>query len=887
MHHSSRSLKLASLPFLLVFLPAVSFAQSQQLFFEPPPYTSCFGGDGAQVVADFNQDGKLDLACADGTVLLGNGDGTFRTGTPLSVGGFFIAAADFNSDGKLDLLLTGNYAALYVLLGKGDGTFQPAVGTATGTAMENPVVADVNGDGKLDVLGLSNNPAFLFEFLGHGDGTFASAVQIPVGSVNPFGPMISADFNGDGKADVAISGSANGGNAVGVLLGNGDGTFQPPVVTSLPQPPTNMAKGDFNNDGKLDLVVGSFSGGGTSLCLGNGDGSFQPPLLVAPFGGNLGVADFNGDGSLDLAIAASFEVIFLGNGNGTFTSTESYLGGGLSTVGDFNGDGKPDLATGNNVLLGSGNGVFQGNPAVIAGGYVLTAGVTGDFNGDGIADIAVTNGAGLNGGTAVSLLLSEGTGKFLLGNSYGLSLPTYAIATSDLNGDGKLDLVVIAADFNSWSLNVLLGNGDGSFGSPIVFLQAVPNNDLGQIVIADFNGDHKPDVAVLSNSELAIFLGNGDGTFASPVSYFAGSDPSRLAAADFNNDGNVDVAVASAVGLAILLGKGDGTFQPATFSSQLTGLSAVADLNLDGNADLIDSTQVLLGKGDGTFGNPIPTGGQFGSLALADVNGDGLLDLVTAYPNTNLHPLQVSLGHGDGTFASPISVISLNGETQFLLAADFNGDGKPDLAVPMSAGVVTLLNITQPGPTLSASTLSPATVAAGASATSTITIRPANGFNATVALSCSSITLNGAPATTAPPACSFSPASIPNSLGRSILTISTTAASATLTPPAMHPSGLLYALWLPIGGMALIGAGVSSRAHGKWLLILVFCVMLSGLIFLAACGGGNGGSGGGGGTPGGGGGGGSAGTPAGAYTITIKAAAGSIVNTTNVTLTVQ
>jgi FG-GAP-like repeat/FG-GAP repeat len=987
MSSSSGSCKLASLLLLLMLSPAIAHAQTQTLFFQPPSYPSCIGT--SQVVADFNRDGKLDLACPDGTVLLGNGDGTFRTSTPLSASGEFIAAADFNGDGKIDLLFTGNFAAVYVFLGNGDGTFQPATVTLTGTAIFYPAVADVNGDGKPDVLGLSNNPSVLFEFLGRGDGTFAGAVQIPVGSFNPFGPMTSGDFNGDGKADVVVSGSVNSGYGLGVLLGNGDGTFKPPVVTPLQQPlNVEIATGDFNRDGKLDLLIGSYgvSSSETSLLLGNGDGSFQPPLLVAPYDGNVGVADFNGDGNLDLAIAASFEAIFLGNGNGTFTSGDSYLGGTLLSVpGDFNGDGKPDLATGNSVLLGNGDGTFQGNPAVIAGGYVLFAGVTGDFNGDGIPDIAVTNGSiPINGvlGTSVYVLLGDGTGKFLVTNSYDLSLPTEAIATSDLNGDGKLDLVVISGgnNGNPWTLNVLLGNGDGSFGSPLSFAQGVPINDNAQIVIADFNGDHKPDLAVLSNGELAIFIGNGDGTFASPVSYFAGSGPSLLVAADFNNDGSVDVAVSSSAGLVILIGKGDGTFQPATFSGQTCGVSAVADLNGDGNADLVcdGGSTVLFGKGDGTFGNAMPTGAFGGdAVVVADVNGDGKLDLVNTLQS---HSAEALLGNGDGTFGGPIPVTPPFLYAAFLLAADFNRDGKPDLAVNLSGGVVTFLNVSQPGFTLSASALSPPTVTAGGSAsstvtaaptwgfkgsvslscgklpvgancgfnpvslvgasgtsaltittaattapgtypvsvngasgslqhsallslvvqqapgftisaaalspapvlpggsaTSTITVATTGGFNAGVTLSCSSITLNGATATTAPPTCSFNPASVPSGAGTSTLTVSTTASSALLTPPAMRRSGLFYALWLPIGGLALIGAAVSSGSRRRKLLgMLLVCLMLSGVLFLAACGGGGSGNGGG-----------SAGTPAGTYTITVKGTAGSVSNTATVTLTVQ
>jgi hypothetical protein len=178
---------------------------------------------------------------------------------------------------------------------------------------------------------------------------------------------------------------------------------------------------------------------------------------------------------------------------------------------------------------------------------------------------------------------------------------------------------------------------------------------------------------------------------------------------------------------------------------------------------------------------------------------------------------------------------------------------------------------------LAASAPSPATVTAGGSATSKVTVTVAQNFTSAVTLSCSKIMLNGSAATTMPPTCSFNPASLPNGSGSSTLTISTTGRSALLAPAWTRRSGLFYAIWLPIGGVALIGSTFGSRKK-KLLVILAVCLMLSGLFFLAACGGssGNGGGGGGGG-----------GTPAGTYTITVTGSAGSSAINTNITLVVQ
>jgi len=303
-------------------------------------------------------------------------------------------------------------------------------------------------------------------------------------------------------------------------------------------------------------------------------------------------------------------------------------------------------------------------------------------------------------------------------------------------------------------------------------------------VLADFNGDHILDLALVQNyASMVIFFGNGDGTFQAPVSYFAGEEPVALAAADFNNDGKTDAAVLSEAGLGILLGNGNGTFQNPTFYA--TGITSHANNgalfagDLDGGniIDLIGETdfgeQVFWGKGDGTFTALAPVN-SLNVQVLADLNGDGKLDTAAGGA--------IQLGNGDGTFGSPITLMTwykfcCGGGIS--AAADFNGHSLPDLAVNTESngagGIIFLLNNTAPGFEISASPLSPATVVAGGSASSTVTLAPIAGFNGTVSLSCAGLP-GGA-------GCLFKPPSVPGGSGTSQLTITTSSATGGGTYP--------------------------------------------------------------------------------------------------------
>ena len=883
---------------LLILSNSITSAQTQAIFLQPPVYP----GTGVTAPGDFNQDGKLDLVTADGTVLLGNGDGTFRKSTPLSVSNpnlNSIAVADFNGDGKPDVLFNSTSTTdLYVFLGKGDGTFQLSAANI-GVFLSDFAVADVNGDHIPDVVGTVANGSgtTVWMFLGKGDGTFVVPGTSFSASGIPIGLLLLGDFNSDGKIDIALTGPGSGtaAESVGVMLGDGHGNFQSPIISTGVINSQEMIAGDFNGDGQLDLVISSFNAPfETYLLLGNGNGHFQAPAVAGSQEGVIAAADLNGDGILDLAIGTPPSVdILLGKGDGTFLPAGNYLYGFFQTApdvssivaADFNGDGKTDLAAQGTVLLGHGDGTFSGNPFVQTSSNLVSqvigqGGVTGDFNSDGKPDVVSFTQ------DSFSVSLGDGTGKLSLAHTYVLTGTIQTLATASLRNNGIADLVIITTDpSGNWTLNVMLGNGNGSFGAATPFPQGVPfSQSEPAIALADFNGDHFADLVALSNGQVEVFLGKGDGTFGPGTSYFAGTGPGSLLAADFNNDGHIDLAVSSGAGLGILLGKGDGTFNSVSFSTVqgLGLLLTAADFNRDGNVDLITGTigqLILLGKGDGTFTAQSvfqnkETAGNTILAGAADFNGDGKLDLFGVQDQGYMW---MTFGNGDGTFVESPILIG-NGNMYLALVADFNVDHRPDLAVgdstntgdrhgTISTGVTTLLNVStppsSPGFHVSAAPLSPSNLSAGGSATSTITVSPVSGFNGDVTFSCSSITLNGSPATTMAPVCSFSPNPVKGASGATTLKIATTAASARSILPVEHHFSMGFAMGLPVISMAI---GLGFRNSRKRLLgFTALILLLSSLLLAASCGGGGGSTGGVGSKSGG--------TPPGAYTIIVTASA--------------
>ena len=328
-----------------------------------------------------------------------------------STGTRSIVTADFNRDGRLDLAVANQESNdLNILLGNADGTFQTPVNYAIGSGPQSVTFGDLNEDGNLDLVTANEDSNDVTILLGNGDGTFQSALSYPVGSFPHY--VAVGDFDCDGKLDLAVANTRSA--SVSVLLGYGDGTFHSATNYAAGSGPWDVALGDLNADGAIDLVVTDFTGNSFSVLLGNRDGTFQTPQITGvstnPY--FLVLGDFNGDRKLDLVLtysASNYVAILLGNGNGTFQSAVNYETGqspSEPTVGDFNGDNKLDLIVpvqGNNsvsLLLGNGDGTLQPG-STYATGNAPTVITAGDFNSDGRLDIAVANYSSNN----VSILL--------------------------------------------------------------------------------------------------------------------------------------------------------------------------------------------------------------------------------------------------------------------------------------------------------------------------------------------------------------------------------------------------------------------------------------------------------------------------------------------------
>lgn len=315
--------------------------------------------------------------------------------------------------------------------------------------------------------------------------------------------LITADVNGDGRLDV-VAGSAG---EIAVLLGNGDGTFQPQVSVAGTTGAGTLAAGDFNRDNKLDLVY-SIAGTSTfAIVAGNGDGTFSAPQLHSAGTALSGIAvgDFDGDGKLDLAMANGGDgttgntiLVLLGNGDGTFKVPVSYtVGNGPVAIvaGIFTGSGKLDLAVSNakdgtvSVLVGNGDGTFQTQVVTqpVSAGQTMAA---ADFNRDGHLDLAVASLQGTG-----TVLLGNGDGTFQYKPSLGLNLSIpAAIVAADFSGDGIPDLLIAEEDF---LLLEEIGNGDGTFQPQPTFATAAGTFGTPLVLATgDFDGDGVPDFVV-------------------------------------------------------------------------------------------------------------------------------------------------------------------------------------------------------------------------------------------------------------------------------------------------------------------------------------------------------------------------------------------------------
>ena len=850
-------------PDIVTAPPAVTFLSATQI-----------GADGAATYpvasGDFNGDGWPDVvtlaqntASSTGTylvVVLNSGLGTFSTPivTPVSFGaGDFIIVADVNKDGKDDVVLV-HPNSMDVLISNGNGTFA-APQTFT-TRIDSPVAAafwDVNHDQILDVVivdGKSKQAAYL---LGNGQGGFGSPQMTSFPAQVSLGVL--ADVDADGNLDLVTNNTLYPGDGKGVFLAgipfqSNDGQNAGAALSD------SVAVGDLTGDGLLDVVTANGNWNTVSVFLNHGgrklvqDGaslwSGNEPISLA-------IADVNWDGKPDLIVTNAAESdfsVFLGKGNGAFLPpiTEYAIGGSPSTrpvLADFVGNGDVDVVLSDNqssvvLALGNGDGTFQAAPVTNvvvppgssnSGGAISIA--SADFNGDGVPDFVVGQSS-TSPGLGLVVFLTKSGGSLGKGVVYAQNDALSYVAVGDLYQDGKADIV--ASNWATGAVEVLRGNGDGTFQSPTsIPLPGITNG----LVVADLNGDGWPDVALAGkDSVVYILLNDGKGSLALKRTYPISGVGYELVAADFNKDGKLDLAIAmtGTSQVAILLGNGDGTFSAApdydTTLSSPYGIAA-GDINGDGFPDLVvtspsaGSIAVAIGNGDGTFNapsiypasslqsqlNPSP-----GEVALSDVNEDGNLDIV--YANSGYSSVGVLLGDGSGNFYGP-SEFPAGGGSLAVAIADLNNNGWPDVVTAdvHFTGVSVLYNTTasQPAPgfTMAAKPLA-VQVSPGGTATTAISLLSSNGFIGSVQLECQNL----------PNAlsCAFTPSVLHVVEGAAVssqLTISATQSTAALLGSGQ---GFMALAMIPILGGVLFWRGPRAISKAALLVLLASLMLFSG-----------------------------------------------------------
>lgn len=683
--------------------------------------------------ADFNRDQISDLvvsSSSDLVVLLGREDGSYGAprltvpGPPDSSSIPAVTTLDLNQDGNLDLATsilsaitpTGGISQLSVFYGDGVGGFAPPRQVSFAGGAASLAAGDVNKDGKID-LAATRGDSNLLLFLNDGQGGLNPPREL-IGQSSPFSIGLTrleiSDLDGDGKLDILAAGHER---SAAVFKGDGAGGFTARLIDSISFGTEQTAIGDFNGDGRLDLVglTRRFENDELIEYLNNGAAQFTaqpgaPSPNLQYSSGEILVDDFNRDGKSDVLVPALQLHLFLASPDGRLTTSLNYILDNAIrfdyATGDSNGDGRLDLfILANFGMLSIAPGQEQGlaAPRAFAAAKETRDVAAADFNRDGRMDLAVTNG-----GDSVSLLIGDGRGGFTSSDPIRVSDATGLgrLVVRDFNLDQNADFAIL--DASNRKIRILLGDGRGGFSNSD---QLSIGNPL-DLNSADFNRDGAPDlVSTGQNGGLVIFLGDGNGAFT-PNAMGIGGEKNSLwfTIGDFNGDGAADLAyydegqsrINGRFRLNVQPGNGAGGFEtefPVLFDVNLRAF-AVGDLNLDGRDDLLATTGgggqdvlVRLSNPSGGFTEEAryQASDYIDLIQPRDLNGDGKLDLIVMGSSG----LTTLAGRGDGGFASPRKITPYVNGTR-VDAADFNLDGKPDLAItlPNSKLVGVLLNRT-------------------------------------------------------------------------------------------------------------------------------------------------------------------------------------------------
>jgi hypothetical protein len=701
--------------YALLLVLAASAVTARAQSFSLPIYRNVGANPNTAAVGDFNGDGKPDAAVgntlsASVTVALGNGDGTFVSSieynTDLNPEG--TAVGDFNKDGKLDVAVANfkggplNNGNISVLFGNGDGTFQPAVNYAAEVNPIRLVAVDLNSDGNLDLVTacLSSDKATVL--LGKADGTFNAAVGYAVGT-HPQDVAV-ADYNNDGKLDLATPNSD--GASISILRGNGDGTFQAATSISLSFPlnrPYSIAAGDLNGDGKQDLVFPS-PDNAVGVLLGNGNGTFQAAVSYPTTAGqatNARLGDFNGDGKLDVVVINAGSPgsvgVLRGNGDGTLQAvvnfpTQSTPWGLVVT--DFNLDGKPDLITTNNgigrinVLLNSpsARGADFNATATLPASNVRVASFI-DYD---TAKTAASFTANINWGDGTAAgagtVAANGGGGFDVTGSHTYALPglynvTVQLADTAGNFAGATARATVAKRDQTVTFDK---PSDRTFGNPDFTVSATASSGLAVSFAADGQCTVSGSTVHLTGAGSCTVTASqaGDAVYNAapgvPQTFQIAKASTTTAVSTSLNPAAVGQSVTFTAAVTSSAGTPGGAVQ---FKVDNVDLGSPVALGADGKA-AVSTTTLTEGQhaitavygGDANFGtsNGALSGSQwaltFSGLLSFKSEGDEPNDLdfgVTMSPACTL-PVTVNYTTVDGTAVAPSDYEAKSGTLTFL-----------------------------------------------------------------------------------------------------------------------------------------------------------------------------------------------------------------------------
>ena len=660
---------------------------------------------------------------------------------PTTLGANAAVAGDFTGDGRDDLVVTagdlaGHPTGVNVMVATGPGTFAAAQFLSLPDIPFDVKTADFDRNGTLDFVTVSQSVAVAQLFLGNGAGGFTQ-VSLPIRAVTQ--AVVVADFNTDGRPDLAFVGGPRGTDLAGgvdVHFQTAAGSYSSnPDVILTHRAARTAAVGDVNRDGTPDLISASLdSAAGTSsvrVFLAQQSPSFVEGNTYSVVYGarSVALADFDRDGRLDAAVASRFAgivTVLYGTGGGALgRPDELFLGGeprGV-TVLDANRDGIPDLAVALQqsfnvtVVEGVAGGGFRVASSLPAGGEAFAA-VALDADRDGATDLATVGTTADHVRVFRNTTPAPGTGGFTAGPLLPTGVQPNAVAAGDFDADGFQDFAVAdAGDGTNMgltaSVTVYFGTSPTAFNRvvtldvPLTF--GSPGPLLFELVAADINNDGKTDLVVSPGGGIPYVLGYlnlGIGTvFGASSKYYTSAPfhPAGFAPTDFDRDGSLDLPIASFGGVVTVMRGSPLVFDltPQATASLTDARALVAgDFNRDGKPDLAVTAAPTVGTGtvtvylgDGAGGltpvQTLPAGQIPRAIVAGDWNGDGRLDL--AVSNKIDGTVGLYTGNGMGTF-TPSGTVTVSATPRGIAVGDWDGDAKPDLLVAcQDAGVVAVL----------------------------------------------------------------------------------------------------------------------------------------------------------------------------------------------------